>query len=223
MEGLTPKRQDTAVIERRWLSEKTFELDLTRPAGIRHVPGQWIRLFPKGEGRDYTLVNAPSDPNLTVCIRRIRQGGTSDFLAGASMGTPLRLEGPSGYFAHRTSPRPAVFIATGTGVAPFVSMARAGVTGFTLLHGTGSERELYYGDLFRTAAARYIPCISAATLPAESSDPVFRGRVTDYLNTRLPEGVYDFYLCGTGEMIREATAIIDDLFEESKLYIENFD
>ncbi len=205
--------------ERRWLSKKSFEITLTKPKDFRYIPGQWIRLSHYAVERDYTLVSAPTDPHLALCIRNIEQGILSAGLSNAPVGSHFNFNGPHGYFTYRPSPRPAVFVATGTGLAPFVSMARSGVTGFILLHGVDSAEDLYYATIFQSAAKQYIPCISETD---SLSGEYFRGRVTDYLRKNLAAGLYDFYLCGRREMIRDVTLLVDEKFPGSFLFTETF-
>ena len=205
--------------ERRWLSNKSFEITLTKPKDFRYIPGQWIRLSHHAVERDYTLVSAPTDPHLALCIRNIEQGFLSAGLSNAPVGSHFNFNGPHGYFTYRPSPRPAVFVATGTGLAPFVSMARSGVTGFLLLHGVNSTEDLYYAAEFKSAAKQYVPCISEAD---RSSGEYFQGRVSDYLRKILAPGLYDFYLCGRGEMIRDVTFLVDEKFSGSLIFTETF-
>jgi benzoate/toluate 1,2-dioxygenase reductase component len=207
----------TALSRRIWLSDATFELELDRPAGFDFVPGQGICL---GEGRDereYSLSSGRGEQRLTLCIRRVENGALSSWLAEAPVGRQIAFTGPHGFFTYQASPRPAVFVATGTGVAPFQAMARSGCSGFTILHGVRTAKELYYGESLRAAALRYIPCLSAGAAPG-----AFAGRVTDWVRASLAPGSYDFYLCGRREMIRDMTALVDGSFPGSRVYAEIF-
>ena len=207
------------LIERRWLSNKSFELTLKKPSTFEYTPGQWIRLIHDAIERDYTLVSAPTDPNLAVCIRNVDAGRLCPGLSHTPVGTPFTFNGPHGYFTFKPSNRPAVFVATGTGVAPFVSMARSGVTGFKLLHGVRSAADNYYSSVLKSAAKQYILCLSEAR---PSRDDFFQGRVTDFLYQNLAPGSYDFYLCGRREMIRDVIVCVDDKFPESLVFTEIF-
>jgi ferredoxin-NADP reductase len=207
------------LIERRWLSNKSFELTLTKPKLFEFMPGQWIRLIHGAVERDYSLVSAPTDPNLALCIRNIEGGILSSGLSNAPVGSRFNFSGPHGYFTFRPSPRPAVFVATGTGLAPFVSMVRSGVTGFILLHGVNAAENHYYASVFKSAAKQYVPCISDTD---RSSGAYFRGRVTDYLRKDLAPGRYDFYLCGGREMVRDVTLLVDEKFQGSFIFTEIF-
>ncbi|MGD8297523.1 MAG: FAD-binding oxidoreductase, partial [Desulfobacterales bacterium] len=145
------------LIERRWLSDRSFEITLEKPTTFEYLAGQWIRLTSDAVERDYTLVTAPNDPNLALCIRYIEGGSLVPTLSHVPIGTRFDFKGPQGYFTFKPSHRPAVFVATGTGVAPFVSMARSGVSGFTLLHGVRTAADLYYASVLKSTAKHYIP------------------------------------------------------------------
>jgi benzoate/toluate 1,2-dioxygenase reductase subunit len=210
------------LLHRSWLSEKAFQVELGRPPAFHAQPGQRIRVIHRTVERDYSLISAPDSPHLALCVRLVPVGIFSPVLAAANIGTLFRFTGPHGYFIFQPSPRPPVFVATGTGVAPFVSMARAGLTGFTVLHGVRTVDDLYYQSCFRAAASLYVPCLSH--IPPEFALPpgAYRGRVTDYLRDHLGPGAYDFYLCGRREMIRDVTLLVDERFPESRVYTEIF-
>lgn len=207
------------LLRRRWLSDKSFEIAISSPTGFDFEPGQRISLSLGGYTRDYSIVSAPQEAELIFCVRSVAGGKLSTLLSVADNGTPLSFYGPHGYFTFRSSPRPAVFVATGTGIAPFCSMARSGISNFTLLHGVHQPEDLYYAAQFQQGGRIYVPCLTKADpLPQNA----FNGKVTEYLEQRLPSGAYDFYLCGRHEMIRDATLLIDERFPDSLVYTEMF-
>ena len=192
---------------------------LSAPPRFQFEPGQRILLRLGEHERDYSIVSPPRESELTLCIRMVAGGKLSVLLSVADIGTSLSINGPHGYFTYRPSPRSAVFVATGTGIAPFCSMARSGITGFTLLHGVGLPDDLYYASVFRQSAQKYIPCLTEAK---ELPTLAFKGKVTEYLDQHLAPGAYDFYLCGRSEMIRDVTLLIDERFPDSLVYTEQF-
>jgi ferredoxin-NADP reductase len=207
------------LLKRQWLSDKSFEIMISSPPGFQFKPGQRISLSLGGHVRDYSIVSAPQESELIFCIRSVAGGKLSTLLSVADIDAPLSFYGPHGYFTFRPSPRPAVFVATGTGIAPFCSMARAGISDFALLHGVRTPEDLYYAEQFKQSAHKYVPCLTEAKkLPSNA----FQGKVTDYLEQNLPSGAYDFYLCGRREMIRDATLLIDERFPDSLVYTEMF-
>jgi ferredoxin-NADP reductase len=209
----------TRLLSRTWLTPRDFEVEVERPAGFVFQAGQGIRFGHKDRWREYTIVSAADSPALTLCIRHVAGGGFTPHLATAPLGVRLEATGPHGYFLHTGSDaRPAVFVATGVGIAPFVAMTRFGVRGFTLLHGVRTPDELHYASPLRSAAARYVPCVTGAA----GRPQVYSGRVTGYLRERLDPGVYDFYLCGRRQMIGEVTLLVDELFPGSSVRTEAF-
>ena len=209
----------TKLLKRRWLSKKSLEIRLEKPPLFTFQPGQRICLIYNAVERDYSMVSNPTDNDLILCIRNVKEGMLSPQLSSVTMGTRLEFTGPHGYFTFQPSPRPAIFVATGTGIAPFCSIVSSGVTDITLLHGVTLADDLYYADFLRSAVKSYIPCLSK---PDESSEDYITGRVTDYLQQQLAPGAYDFYLCGRSEMIRDATLLIDERFEGSFIYTEQY-
>jgi ferredoxin-NADP reductase len=209
----------TRITARRHLAPRTFELTLVKPPGFSFVPGQRVRLKHGGAERDYSIVSAPSEEAIRLCIRKVDRGALSPLLADAPAGTALEFTGPHGYFTFKASPRPPVFVATGTGIAPFGAMAAAGLSGFILLHGVEQAEDLYYRELLQRRATAYVACLSAAR-PASVAHHA--GRVTGYIESHLPRRACDFYLCGRQEMIRDVTFLIDEGFPGSLVYSEAF-
>jgi len=212
----------TKLLNRSWLSEKAVEIELSRPSPFNFLPGQRIRFIYESKERDYSLISTPEDATLLICVRCIKSGFFSPILCSTEIGTPFHFEGPQGYFSFRPSSRPLILVATGTGIAPFVSMACSGTRGFTLLHGAHLPEDLYYASIFRAKAKQYVPCLTGTPSKSSELPDAFYGRVTDYLETRLPFEAYDFYLCGRSDMIRDVTLLVDDKFHGSYVYSEIF-
>ena len=143
----------------------------------------------------------------------------SSILSTVDIGQEMKFSGPHGYFVFHPSPRPPIFVATGTGIAPFCSMARSGITGFTLLHGVDNSAELYYASEIQEPAKQYVACLSGKI---EENSGYFRGRVTEYIQKKLLIRAYDFYLCGRRDMIRDVTLLVDECFAGSHVYTELF-
>jgi benzoate/toluate 1,2-dioxygenase reductase subunit len=217
-----PVVMTTKLLNRRWLSESVVEIELSRPDHFFFDAGHTIQLFHCNQGRYYALVSATTDPHLTLCVNHIKAGYFSPLLSSAKIGFNFGLSGPHGYFTLSPSPRHCVFVATDTGVAPFVSMARTGVKGFTLFHGALRKEELYYSDILRTAAGKYLPITWDVSQDAHIEDHCFHGAVADTIAQNLVPGVYDFYLCGCMRMITDVTCLIDTHYPGSHVYTEVF-
>jgi len=223
---LTPHKptviETTQVISRRWLSESAFEVELSRPRHFHFKAGHTIQLVYQDQKRYYSLASAPSDLTLILCVNFIAKGYFSPLLASAEIGFKLGFTGPHGYFTFSPSPRSPVFIATDTGIAPFVSMARSGMRDFTLLHGARHAGELYYQDLLRQSAQKYLPIVWEIPDEVHATSGLFHGKMVNLLAQHLEPGCYDFYLCGWQKMIKDVTHLIDDRFPGSHVYTEVF-
>jgi ferredoxin-NADP reductase len=207
-----------AVLHRRWLTGDVFEISFERPAGFTFIPGQKAALAIRDISRQYTLVNPPDAAELTICVRHVATGSFTPLLAQAKAGETFFLSVASGFFTYQSTVRKAVFVATGTGIAPFLAFIRDGVRDFYCLHGAFNESGLVYRDEVEKAAGTYVPCLSASG----SDGRFWSGRVTTYMEQRLAQGSYDFYLCGNGGMVRDAIRIIDLKFPNSRVFMETF-
>ena len=218
-EIISPGSYRTQILSRRWLSEDTFEMELRRPAGFVFLAGQHITIQFEGNERDYSLVSAPHESSLLICVRRVQAGVISTALAALEKDADIFFTGPYGYFTFRDSFLKPVFVATGTGISPLVSMIRAGAKAYMALHGAASEADLYYREEMAKSARIYIPCLSGN---GKGPPGAFFGRVTAYLANELPQDIYEFYLCGGQEMIRDVVSLVDERFSRSRVYWENF-
>jgi ferredoxin-NADP reductase len=204
------------------LTEQAFEIELSRPPSFEFKAGQTICFIHETIERYYSPVSTPSDPTLTLCVYDVARGRFSPILARAAVGTAFRITGPHGYFTFRASQRTPVFVATGTGIAPFVSMARSGIADFIILHEVESAQELYYRDVLRKIASNYKACLLTPSKVGPTAADTYYGNAAGYLRENLPPASYDFYLCGEREMTREVTLLADKHFPGSYVFKEVF-
>ena len=215
-----PRIETTELLKRHWLSKNVFEIQLSRPATFAFEAGQTIRFIHQSIERYYSLLSAPDDALLTLCVYHVPRGQFSPILADAEIGTRFQFSGPHGYFTFKPSSRQAVFVASGVGIAPFVSMARSGVSDFLLLHEVEQPEDLYYQDILHPASSKYIPCLLKGAPPDSLPPDFFNGDAASYLIKNLQPGLHDFYLCGEREMIRGVTLLADERFVGSYVYTE---
>ena len=123
---------ETALRRRESVAEGTAAFYFEKPAGFAYQAGQnalFTLIDPpeadsKGPSRTFTIASAPHEPELMIATR-MRDTAFKRVLKSVALGTPLRIDGPSGLMVlHEDATRPAVFLAGGIGVTPFLSMAR---------------------------------------------------------------------------------------------------
>lgn len=214
--------QTTELLNRQWLSKNVFEIELSRPASFEFEAGHTIRFIHQSIERYYSLLSTPQDPHLALCVYHVPEGQFSPILANAEIGARFEFSGPHGYFTFKPSQRNPVFVATGTGIAPFVSLARSGRKNFALFHEACSADEFFYQSFFEEIQSTYYPCLSVHETALSEAEGMFQGPVADCIKAVLPRKTYDFYLCGDREMIREVTLLVDELYAGSYVFTEVF-
>ena len=135
----------------------------------------------------------------------------SNYLCDLPEGAEVHLHGPHGLFVMREYRQDAIFIATGTGVAPFRSMVQwllACADGsrshsFWLVYGTRYPEDVYYREEFEALAARYPNFHYVVTLSRAKED--WTGR-RGYVQECVREIVGDrkdmqAYICGLNDMV----------------------
>ena len=108
----------------------TMTFRFSKPDGFVYAAGQAIDLQlldpPAEEGQDsrmFSLVSAPFEQDLAVAIR-MRGSAFKRALAALPDGASIGFDGPFGDLTLDGGGRPAVFIAGGIGITPFMSMLR---------------------------------------------------------------------------------------------------
>jgi ferredoxin--NADP+ reductase/benzoate/toluate 1,2-dioxygenase reductase subunit len=116
----------------------------------------------------------------------------------------VEVHGPFGRFGMEREAAESgrfVFIASGTGIAPFRSMVRSyPEMDYKLIHGVRYSEEAYDRDEY--APERYVLCSS------RDSKGSYQGRLTGYLKMCKLEPETHFYLCGNSDMIFDSLEIL---------------
>jgi all-trans-retinol 13,14-reductase len=152
-----------------------------------------------------------------------RTGGHgSQFVQNATPGTSTEIELPLGQYTLTGSGRRQVFIATGTGLAPFLPMFQA-----LQANGTLGDAVLFFGhrnaddDItveHNPLPGRIVRCVSGDTSPRDH----YKGRVTGALETfEFEPDATDFYVCGSSAMIADCRTMLEGRGAKH-LFIESF-
>lgn len=203
------------------------------------VPGQWLSLQqskPDGEEitRAYSIASAPNGGKFAFCLNRVQDGFMSNYLCDLPQGAVIQVKGPFGSFILRPPLRDTIFIATGTGIAPYRSMLhwlfadteRHHNKQFWLVFGSRTQRDIYYHDEFLQLAAEHPNFHYMPTLSRGSDNwPGLRGYVQEHIR-KLAEGRSDMhaYICGLEKMVTANRELLKSLgWERKSILYEKYD
>lgn len=196
----------------RPLSDSATELCLRLAPGqeLQFLPGQYVNIQVPGstQVRAYSFSSLPGSGDLAFLIRNVPGGLMSGYLQHAwRPGDALSLTGPMGSFYLRPATRPLLFLAGGTGLAPFLSMLESlAQTGcdqpVNLIYGVTHDDDLVKLDALDAAAQR-LPQFRYLTVVADdASSHARKGYVTRHFSPEMfNDGDVDVYLCGPPPMV----------------------
>jgi ferredoxin-NADP reductase len=152
-------------------------------------------------------------------IRLVPEGGLTPLLWQRKVGDPINIKGAKGKFVLQDDTRTCLFVASGTGLAPFMSMietlrSRGESRDIDLLHGVSYDHDLAWRDHLERLGSE-LPLRYAGTVSRPQHCPAWHGmigRVERVLAEHLDAHGMNadnttIYLCGNPEMI----SAVDDL------------
>ncbi|MBZ7926882.1 ring-hydroxylating dioxygenase ferredoxin reductase family protein [Ensifer adhaerens] len=195
-----------------------LELDVEGAAAPVFLPGQYVNIEVPGSGqsRSYSFSSAPGETRLGFLIKKIPGGVMSTWLERAQVGTKLELTGPLGSFYLREVQRPLLFLAGGTGLAPFLSMlevlARTNPEQKVhLIYGVTRDLDLVLVDEVEAYAKRLANFTFDTVVADAASAHPRKGWVTQHMpEDVLNGGDVDVYLCGPPPMVDAVRKHLDD-------------
>lgn len=205
---------------------RRFRFELVDPPTIDFVPGQYMQLLcPRYKGSDeevYRAYSIASDPldnrHVDLIIRRVPNGICTtwcfDYL---KEGQPVQMNGPYGEFRLTQTDLPMVFIAGGSGIAPFVSilaqMKHQRINRpTTFFFGGNTTKDLCLLDQMKAYEQalpnfKFVPVV--ARPEADSGWRGETGLVTQAVDRAFNDlSGYEGYLCGSPGMIDASIKVL---------------
>lgn len=199
------------------------------------VPGQFVSLTHNIGGREitrpYSIASKPGGNRFDLCLNLVEDGVFTPWLFSLRPGDEIETSAPLGYFVLRNPQRDAIFVATGTGIAPVRSMLAAWLgqddpRQLTLIFGVRHEHGLLYRGEFEELAGkhpnfRFWPTLSRPT-------PTWTGR-TGHVQGHLLEAIgerrdMDVYICGLKAMVDDVRGLLKGMgFDRKQIVYEKYD
>jgi len=225
------------------LSEQTKHLEF-KVEGVdefKFTPGQFVSIQrPKPDGkthtRAYSLASTPRvGAQFDLCLNRVEQGFLSNWLCDLEEGAIVQFHGPHGMFTLREPHHDAVFVATGTGIAPFRGIVhwlfeqpeRNQGHEFWLVYGTRHEDGLYYRDeLLAIEKAHpnfhYVPTLSRGGHEWQGLRGYVQDHVREIVGARRDMHAY---ICGLHQMVDASRTLLKDElgWDRKQIVFERYD
>jgi len=215
MPKIKPKKFKAKLIYKEHICPKVFEakFELLEPTQLEFIAGQTMMLF-VGDNihRSMSIASPPKENKIITIWHDVSpMGPGSKWMIALNIGDVAEFMAPLGVFVlNKESHRKRVFVATGTGVAPYHSMLldyleQGGTDDITLYWGLRFEEDIYKDSEFRAIAEkhpnfRYVLTLSRPTEQWQGK----KGRVTDHVFVDEANITgSDFYLCGNQAMVKE--------------------
>ena len=225
------------------LSEQTKHLEFT-VEGTDEFPfiaGQFVsiqQLKPDGKThtRAYSIASAPrAGAWFDLCLNRVENGFLSNWLCDLEEGATVKFHGPHGMFTLRQPHQDSVFIATGTGIAPFRGMVhwlferpeRHQDREFWLVYGTRYDDSLYYRDEFLAIEKahpnfHYLPTLSRGGSEWQGHRGYVQDHVREIVGARRD---LQAYICGLHQMVDSNRKLLKDElgWDRKQIVFERYD
>ncbi len=233
---ITPQDHTAQIVAVHQLSASLWHLQLDLINPIRFYAGQYIEIEAPGQPgnwRCYSIASSPANPDrIELVVKRIPGGGFSDRVDRLVHGFELAIRGPYGMSYLRVGYRPVLLVATGSGVAPLLSILRYCAAenvdrSFQFYYGARQQSDLILREEIHQLEARmprfsFKPTLSASVASDEWLGAV--GRVTQILQREiLDASPYDAYICGQPEMCESvSTLLLAKGIPENRIFRDDF-
>lgn len=220
---------------------KLFRFRLVEPETIDYVPGQYMQLlapvYTKGGEevyRAYSIASDPAEKNVIELIIRFVPGGicTTYCFDYLKVGDEVKMNGPYGDFRLTDADAEMIFIAGGSGMAPFRSILydmknNANARIATYYFGANKVEEMFMVDQMREFEDvledfTFIPVV--AEPPEGTAWQGQTGFVTHAVNRCVKDAqACEGYLCGSPGMIDAVVKVLCELgMDGDKIYYDKF-
>jgi ferredoxin-NADP reductase len=197
-----------------------FEFEVPGQEKFTFEPGQFVRIMEEHDGKRracaYSIASPRNGNRFALCLGRgSRATSRMPSLFSREPGAEVEIGPPAGNFTLKRPDRRAVFVATGTAIAPFRSMLLDHLPAIrgkiTLLFGVRHEDGLLYRAEFEDLAARhegfqFLPTVSRPSARWAGRTGRVHLHLKEALGSKRREDLEmtDVYLCGAREMVSEA-------------------
>jgi NAD(P)H-flavin reductase len=237
MEGREKIALIARLVESREIAPEVrhFVFDVPSVERLTFAAGQFVSFTELFDGlkvtRAYSIASPPDGNSFELCLNRVLDGRFSPYLFQLHPGEEIEMKGPLGGFTVRDPNVDAIFVATGTGIAPIRGilkdqLRRGSTRDYLLLFGVRHEHGILYSREFEALARqhpnfRFWPTLSRP-------DASWKSR-TGHVQTHLEEALsgrsgIHVYICGMKAMVDDVRARLKEKgFDRKQIIYEKYD
>lgn len=200
------------------LAREVKEFTLSFTENFVFQAGQFLALhFETEQGaikRFYSIASSPENKHeIKLCIKLLPGSDkpASRYFEKLKPGDKLTISGPGGAFTFQGKQAQVLLLATGTGLAPFISFLLSKLPKqkhhFQLLFGVRTQADLFYTELLQQLKKLYPKYFDFELILSRPEGTNWQGKtghITDHLKNLKSLQSTETYLCGNPTMVVEA-------------------
>lgn len=242
---VVPEHFESTLVAARMVTPRVRELVFERTDGkpFHFKSGQWVSLLlplldekERPLRRAYSIASVPrGGSRFELVVTRVDDGRASPWLHEMAVGQKLEVKGPQGTFLRVPHAGPSLFVATGTGVAPFRGMIHdaleaGGDTPLWVLFGVRTPHDALYREEFEALAKAHPRFRFMLSMSRPDDDWTgLRGYVQTHTlelwKALSAHGRPEAYVCGVKKMLLEVREVLktQGSAERHQLHLESYD
>ncbi len=203
---------------------------LSLPEKMLFRPGQWVGVYcddfigenNKPVRRAFSIASSPGEKHIELCVARGQ--GFSVHLQELQPGAVVHIDGPYGMFWLRPAQK-YLFIAGGTGIAPFRPMIHQALQEgkeVLLIYSMKTPSDFIYRREFEGLQGKFklVPTITVGDFPQWKGEC---GRVQTFLHKYFKKG-FEAYLCGPPSMVESVEKKLIELGQlKEKIFMDKWE
>lgn len=229
------------------MAQSIFEFAFTiqNNEQLPFLAGQYL-ILKIGEQRRLFSISSSSDrcDQFELLVKLIPGGVASEYFKNIVVGETAQFQGPAGLFTFRKNDRNKIFMATGTGIAPILSILHSHLqeqtSQFILFWGLRTFDDVYYLEKLKELSSRYsnfqfFICLSGEEnldkIPEIDRKYFVLGRIIKGFEMHLKMfnvtcfmfNDFDFYFCGGRDAVESFRQYLSEKqIPKEQIYFEKY-
>jgi NAD(P)H-flavin reductase len=222
-------KMKVVVKEVQRFQEHNFFMKVVPEGEFRFKAGQFAMVKLGGVEKPFSIASFPGEETIDFLVSVHPEGEITPKLEAMKVGDKFEIDGPYGTFViSDTDAKEIVFIAAGTGIAPFRAMVTDALYKFpdkTIRLLFGFRCDYYFEDFWNKLQEVHKNFKVRATCSKPTPEwGGLTGRVTEHVGNVVQDAKgKEVYLCGPPAMVKDTKKALKDLgFDDEQIHVEKW-